>query len=652
MRSSTLRTGLFLLSGALGASACTSILGGFDFDGQANTGGSSSSTTSASSGTGGATSSSTSTSTTTSTSSGAMCTTASCSQAADCTMKIATCHAWSCDMGCCVDQLAGDGAPADTSLQTSGDCKQVVCDGNGGTKQIDDLDDTTDDQNPCTKDLCKAGGTEIHSPVSGQCAINGGKVCGVPGGPVEGQCVRCNVNGDCTSPEICINNTCKQPACNDQMKDGTETDVDCGGGACPGCQAGLACGSNSDCASKICTGTTCAMEACNDFVQNGDETDIDCGGGACPLCATGLACVQNSDCAGNKCIGNKCVATCTDGVKNQNETDVDCGGPCATKCGFAKACQDNTDCLSGWCNPMLLSCDAEVLANNQASGQAVAVDAGTVFWVTYGGGSAGTVMKLPLGTNTPIPLAMNEQGPVGIALDVAWPGTAGAVYWTTGGGMVKRKRADNTGPIDVLAMGQSVPGAGLVVDANAAYWANDGDSTIKKVNLTSPFTVTMLTAVGTGASFDQHMAYGSGYVFWSNAKTGTIYKTLIGGGAGAISEVGGQAGVNKPVGVAVDAVNVYWADAQKGTVSKMTLGGGTVIPLASGLAGPWDIAIDTNNVYVLENVNSGRVLEVPINGGTTKVLVPNVYYPRGIAVDASWVYYTAGDNTVRRVHKQ
>jgi hypothetical protein len=56
---------------------------------------------------------------------------------------------------------------------------------------------------------------------------------------------------------VCANGAC-QPTCNDGAKDGTETDVDCGGGACPPCGDTLGCGGNGDCQSGICQGGFCA----------------------------------------------------------------------------------------------------------------------------------------------------------------------------------------------------------------------------------------------------------------------------------------------------------------------------------------------------------------------------------------------------------
>ena len=78
---------------------------------------------------------------------------------------------------------------------------------------------------------------------------------------------------------ISISSGSVNPTCNDGIKNGNETGVDCGGN-CPPCST------------------------CNDGIKNGNETGVDCGG-SCPPCST-----------------------CNDGIKNGNETGVDCGGSC------------------------------------------------------------------------------------------------------------------------------------------------------------------------------------------------------------------------------------------------------------------------------------------------------------------------------------
>src|SRR5207253_2216076 len=52
------------------------------------------------------------------------------------------------------------------------------------------------------------------------------------------------------------------PSCNDGQRNGSETDVDCGGGACPACAAGRSCGASTDCASAYCAAGTCRQPTC------------------------------------------------------------------------------------------------------------------------------------------------------------------------------------------------------------------------------------------------------------------------------------------------------------------------------------------------------------------------------------------------------
>jgi hypothetical protein len=59
------------------------------------------------------------------------------------------------------------------------------------------------------------------------------------------------------------------PTCSDGIKNGSESDVDCGG-SCPRCANGRTCLSRNDCASGLCSGGTCGSCA-NRF---------DCGTGA------------------------------------------------------------------------------------------------------------------------------------------------------------------------------------------------------------------------------------------------------------------------------------------------------------------------------------------------------------------------------------
>jgi hypothetical protein len=145
------------------------------------------------------------------------------------------------------------------------------------------------------------------------------------------------------------------PTCGDQLPNGDETAVDCGG-SCTGCADGADCNTDLDCQSGRCSTGRCAPPSCDDGVSNGGEPSVDCGG-PCPNCPTGRACSEPGDCQSAVCAAGGCAAgvaqccqaaTCTDGVANADETDVDCGGDCPD-CPTGLACDDEDDCQSGVC---------------------------------------------------------------------------------------------------------------------------------------------------------------------------------------------------------------------------------------------------------------------------------------------------------------
>lgn len=137
-------------------------------------------------------------------------------------------------------------------------------------------------------------------------------------------------------------------ACDNGVKDGNETDRDCGGD-CQPCLDGLACRVGGDCDSRRCVSGRCAEPRCDDQQHNGDETDTDCGG-SCAPCANGAGCERDADCASGYCIDGLCRdVECTDGVRSGSETDVDCGGPDCAACDEGSRCEQGTDCLSLVC---------------------------------------------------------------------------------------------------------------------------------------------------------------------------------------------------------------------------------------------------------------------------------------------------------------
>jgi hypothetical protein len=93
------------------------------------------------------------------------------------------------------------------------------------------------------------------------------------------------------------------PLCNDQIVNGDETGIDCGGTCSTKCEIGEGCRTDADCDDSICTSGVCRPKPCDDGVKKDAETDIDCGGQArgstCRACSGGRTCVDDTDCFGS-----------------------------------------------------------------------------------------------------------------------------------------------------------------------------------------------------------------------------------------------------------------------------------------------------------------------------------------------------------------
>jgi hypothetical protein len=172
--------------------------------------------------------------------------------------------------------------------------------------------------------------------------------------------VACRVDQDCASTACdAISLICVANQCSDHHQDGHETDLDCGGGACSPCALGQHCTVEVDCAAPntclygVANGPVCHVPLCVDGIKDGGETDVDCGGGLCTPCPLGKQCFIDYDCASHACdaLSHTCVSDyCFDHHQDGDETYVDCGGPtCATRCPIGSRCISASDCRSGVC---------------------------------------------------------------------------------------------------------------------------------------------------------------------------------------------------------------------------------------------------------------------------------------------------------------
>ena len=289
-----------------------------------------------------------------------------CKLPAGCTSGV--CAMGTCAMPVCTDAVHNGG-------ETDVDCGGGTCPvcANGKMCKM-----STD----CASGVCDPQKSTCSSPTCSDNLANGDETDVDCGGATCHPCANgemCKVAGDCLSV-VCSATTmrCLPSVCTDMVLNGGETDVDCGGIMCPACANGKICKVISDCQSLVCdpTALTCAAPTCMDGEKNEGETDVDCGG-TCPGCAAGKKCKTSSDCASLLCNNAKLctMATCSDGVRNQGESDIDCGGGTCVGCATGKMCKVPTDCQSGVCGPGK-TCAAPSCSDGVKNGNETDVDCG------------------------------------------------------------------------------------------------------------------------------------------------------------------------------------------------------------------------------------------------------------------------------------
>lgn len=163
------------------------------------------------------------------------------------------CRTYLCAIdGTCGSEDAPPGAPVEE--QIDGDCQLASCNGMGGIDLDFDMTDLPDDGDDCTVDLCVAGMGPDHEPaaVGAPCDDDGGAHCNA-----AGDCVECTQGSHCASLICGAGGVCQAPACDDNVRNGSETDVDCGGSCGATCDNAQQCSVTADCATATCQGGYC-----------------------------------------------------------------------------------------------------------------------------------------------------------------------------------------------------------------------------------------------------------------------------------------------------------------------------------------------------------------------------------------------------------
>jgi choice-of-anchor A domain-containing protein/RHS repeat-associated protein len=144
----------------------------------------------------------------------------------------------------------------------------------------------------------------------GQCAPNcAGKVCGGDGcgGLCSGPCGPggyCTSNFECApgytctqrSPDPSAAHVCVAQSCTAACT----SECPCGPGSTSGCTSVAQCASGLSCTGGLCIPGT---NTCHNGLRDGDESDVDCGG-SCAPCNAGKACNADTDCPSDEICGD------------------------------------------------------------------------------------------------------------------------------------------------------------------------------------------------------------------------------------------------------------------------------------------------------------------------------------------------------------
>jgi sugar lactone lactonase YvrE len=243
--------------------------------------------------------------------------------------------------------------------------------------------------------------------------------------------------------------------------------------------------------------------------------------------------------------------------------------------------------------------------------------------------------------------------------------------------------------------------SGITADGTDLYIADSGNSTIRKIVISTGAVTTIAGtagitghADGTGAVASFFNPYGIAAdgksLYVADSGNNTIRKIVISSGevmtsagrsgiAGHADKRGDKASFNSPFGLTTDGTNLYIADTWNNAIRKIVIATGAVTTIA-GTAGttghadgtgaaasffnPYGITTDGANLYVADYGNS-TIRKIVIATGAVTTLAGTAgiighadgtgaavsfYNPSGLTADGTSLYVAdSGNNTIRKI---
>ena len=249
----------------------------------------------------------------------------------------------------------------------------------------------------------------------------------------------------------------------------------------------------------------------------------------------------------------------------------------------------------------LVGADVQRFAPSVDNAMNIAVDAssGKVYWTEKTGGSRGTINSANLDGTSVTELTSILSVPMGIAVDA----TGSKPYWTNARGRIQRANLDGSGIQNVV---QDLSGlTDIVVSNGFIYWTEGGNS-VRRVNISGQ-KITQDIAANLGSVGG--LAVGGGKVYWTE-KTGKRGGTINSANADGTGATELASILAAPMGIAVDTVGskLYWTNA-RGRVQRANLNGSGIQNVVEGLGGPGEIVISNS----LSETLAGTPLTPPVS---------------------------------------
>ena len=238
----------------------------------------------------------------------------------------------------------------------------------------------------------------------------------------------------------------------------------------------------------------------------------------------------------------------------------------------------------------LVGADAQRFAPSVDNALNLTVAGDKVYWTEKTGERGGTINSANLNGSDVTELASIFATPMGIAVDV----TNSKLYWTNSAGRIQSANLDGSRITNVL---QNLPSPMDIALAGVnAYWTQyDATAGTGKVGIVNP-TATQRGElyISTGSDVPGSLVIAGGKVYWTETtgeSGGTINSANLNGtGATQLASI-----LAVPVGIAVDTARskLYWTNS-RGRVQSANLDGSGIKNVVSGLGSPGELVLSNS----------------------------------------------------------